>query len=156
MVGRFQYIFCPTNTACPISWIKQRQMYKDPTIHPREPVQTIQWVNKWIHPWCNSAWTHLWRFSITPNDESYDERLKQLLSTYGLKHICLSTVYNWMEKLGFKYKEWKKGYSVDGHERKDTVQYCSKFVEQYLTYEHRMFHWIQIPLEESLCWKRKG
>ena len=44
-------------------------------------------------------------FSITPNDESYDERLKQLLSTYGLKCICLSTVYNWMEKLGFKYEE---------------------------------------------------
>jgi len=78
------------------------------------------------------------------------------LSTYGLKHICLSTVYNWMEKLGFKYEEKKKGYHVDEHERKDTVNYHRKFVySNTLPMSIECSIGYKYHLKKVWIWKRK-
>jgi hypothetical protein len=44
---------------------------------------------------------------------------------------------------------WRKGYCVDGHERKATVQYRWDFCERYLLRKYQVFCWIQIPLEEA-------
>jgi hypothetical protein len=54
-----------------------------------------------------------------------------------------------MLQLGFRYETRRKGYYVDGHERKATVQYQWDFCERYLLLERQMFRWIQIPLEEA-------
>ena len=95
MVGRFQYIFCPTNTACPISWINTKtnvqklQQYACQNLHQLYGKLISKYIHNIILPELVFE-----AFSITPNDESYDERLKQLLSTHGLKCICFSTVYN--------------------------------------------------------------
>jgi hypothetical protein len=43
--------------------------------------------------------------------------------------------HGWMLQLGFRYKTWRKGYYVDGHERKATVQYWWDFCEHYLLLE---------------------
>mmetsp|Transcript_10558 Transcript_10558/g.15234 ORF Transcript_10558/g.15234 Transcript_10558/m.15234 type:complete len:110 (-) Transcript_10558:118-447(-) len=61
----------------------------------------------------------------------------------------MNTVCNWMNNLGFKYCQRRKGYYVDIHEKPATVEYRRKFVERYLKYERRAHRWIQIPLEES-------
>ena len=53
-----------------------------------------------------------------------------------------------MLKLGFRYETRRKGYYVDGHERKATVQYRWDFCDRYLSLECRMFRWIQVSLEE--------
>ena len=78
-----------------------------------------------------------------------ENELQQLLKTYRLTCICLSTVYRWMKKLGFNYEPRKKGYYVDGHEKEATISYRWRFVERYLQYEQRMFRWIQIMQEEA-------
>ena len=54
-----------------------------------------------------------------------------------------------MLKLGFRYEIRRKGYYVDGHERKATVQYRWDFCDRYLSLERRMFRWIQVSLEEA-------
>ena len=55
-----------------------------------------------------------------------------------------------MLKLGFRYETRRKGYYVDGHERKATVQYRWDFYNRYLLLERRMFRWIQaVSLEEA-------
>ncbi len=45
---------------------------------------------------------------------------------------------------------------MDGHEREVTVNYRWRFVQRYLTYERRMFRWIQIPLDEALELEEAG
>jgi hypothetical protein len=90
----------------------------------------------------------------TPTDESYQSDVKLLLKRFGLTSICLGTVCSWMKKLGFKYEQRRKAYSVDGHERPATVEYHKKFVERYLMYERRAHQWIQIPLDEEM--EKKG
>ena len=47
-----------------------------------------------------------------------DDALSQddLLHLFGLKKICLTTVWKWMEYMGFSYDERKKSYFSDCHE----------------------------------------
>ena len=54
--------------------------------------------------------------------EEYEKALKHLLNHYGLTCICLSTVYKWMQQLGFCYKGQEKGYYMDGHKKPTTIK----------------------------------
>ncbi|CAG8742762.1 17712_t:CDS:2 [Rhizophagus irregularis] len=45
---------------------------------------------------------------------------------------------NWLNKMGFEFKQFKKGVYVDGHERPDVIAYRSKFLEQMASYEKLM------------------
>ncbi len=90
------------------------------------------------------------------NPEKYDESVAKLMQEHGLKKICPSTIYGWMKLLNFKYEPRKKGYYVDGHEKPVTIEYCNSFVKRYLTYEHQMYHWIQLTAEESKEMEAKG
>ena len=58
--------------------------------------------------------------------------VQQLLHENGLNRICISTIYKWMERLGFRYETRKKCYYVDGHEATETQQYRKRFIEWYL------------------------
>ena len=42
--------------------------------------------------------------------EAYDNELQKILGSYGLTSICPSTIYRWMNLLGFKYEQRKKGF----------------------------------------------
>ncbi len=61
-----------------------------------------------------------------------------------------------MKKLGFNYEPQKIGYFVDGHEKEETISYHWRFIERYLQYEQRMFHWIQVTQEEAQELEEKG
>ena len=79
---------------------------------------------------------------VRENDKEhgeYDNELRKILGTYGLTCICPSTIYRWMNILGFKYEQRKKGYYVDGHEKPATVEYRKLFVKCYLAQEHQVF-----------------
>ena len=89
------------------------------------------------------------KFKVSKDDTEYKVNLKIMLNEYGLTNICPITVYRWMINLGFRYKERRKGYYVDGHERPATIEYRNKFVKRYLQYEQRMFRWIQITKARS-------
>ena len=54
-----------------------------------------------------------------------------------------------MLQLGFRHETRRKGYYVDGHEKKATVEYRWDFCERYLLLERQMLRWIQIPVEEA-------
>ena len=72
-----------------------------------------------------------------------------LLNENGLTKLSLSTIYRWIDALGYKYNERKKCYYVDNHESIDNVQYRNSFLKRYFSYELRAHRWIQISLEES-------
>jgi hypothetical protein len=84
------------------------------------------------------------------SESEHEEEKLKLFHEYGLKE-CLShsTTHRWMLQLGFRYKTRRKGYYVDGHERKTMVQYQWDFCERYLLLERQIFCRIQIPLEEA-------
>jgi hypothetical protein len=54
-----------------------------------------------------------------------------------------------MLHLGFRHETRRKGYYVDGHEKKATVDYRWDFCERYLLLERQMFRWIQVSFEEA-------
>ena len=77
--------------------------------------------------------------SITVDDILKENRLTKL---------SLSTVYRWLERLGFKYEPRKKCYYVDGHEKPNTIAYQEKYVKRYLQRKILMHQWIQLPKDQ--------
>ena len=47
------------------------------------------------------------------DDDVISASKKEFLKFYGLKEICIGTVYRWMTALGIKYDSRKKNYYVD-------------------------------------------
>ncbi len=58
-------------------------------------------------------------YALEPNSEGYEQSLLELLKKYNLTCISPLTITRWMEKLGFKYEQRKKGYYVGVNGRKD-------------------------------------
>jgi hypothetical protein len=83
------------------------------------------------------------------SDKEYEVEAKKFLASYGLTCVCFTTVYRWMLKIGFKHETRRKGYYVDGHEKKGTIEYRWAFCDRYLALERRMHRWIQVPLKEA-------
>jgi alpha-amylase/alpha-mannosidase (GH57 family) len=83
------------------------------------------------------------------SDSEFEEEKLKLFQEYGLNCLCHTTTYRWMLQLGFCYEMRRKGYYVDGHEKKATVDYRWDFCERYLLLERQMFRWIQVSLEEA-------
>ena len=71
------------------------------------------------------------------NDEN--QTRESILAKYRIKNLCMCTIYNWMEALGFKYSLRRKTYYVDGHEQPDNVAACVEYIDKYLKYERRCF-----------------
>jgi len=72
-----------------------------------------------------------------------DEIFPRLLISTN-KPLYRSTIYRWLPKLGFFKSEVKKGVYVDGHERKDVVQYRQKvFLPLMLKLESYAWHYIE-------------
>ena len=79
-------------------------------------------------------------------DENFDQ--DKLFHEYNLKTLAPSTVYMWMEKLGYKYQHHRKCYYVNSHESPENVAYRSLFIDRYFQYELRSYRWISISREE--------
>jgi hypothetical protein len=89
------------------------------------------------------------------NEELYIEKAKEILKEYGLTCIDPSTVYRWLQKLGFRYEPRQKGYYVDGHEKPAIIEYRKQFITIYLSYEQRAHRWIQISSSEAVQLEEK-
>ena len=85
----------------------------------------------------------------TSDSHEFEEEKIKLLREYGLSCLCHTTTYRWMLQLGFQYETRRKGYYVDGHEKKATVEYRWDFCQRYLSLERQMFRWIQVSLDEA-------
>ena len=51
--------------------------------------------------------------------------------------IHVRTARRWLSKLSWRYSQKKKGMYIDGHERKDVVEYRNNFVKRWKEYEKR-------------------
>ncbi|RPA79191.1 hypothetical protein BJ508DRAFT_363381 [Ascobolus immersus RN42] len=50
--------------------------------------------------------------------------------TYARNSVTERQIRRWLHKLGYSWKDIRKGVYIDGHEREDVVEYRAKFVEQ--------------------------
>jgi len=75
---------------------------------------------------------------------SMEEHCKKILQK---QHVSHSTVQNWMKALGYSYKEHKKTFYCDAHERQDTIEYRDAYLKRYLLeYEPYMLRWVQVKM----------
>ena len=78
---------------------------------------------------------------------SYDE----LLHMFDLKTLSISTVWRWLQLLGYKYCENKRNYYTDGHEREDVVKdRNNRFLIAYFKNERRTHRWVQISEKDAI------
>ena len=83
--------------------------------------------------------------------------LNSLLQENGLKILNKRTIYNWLRRLGYKYKTNGKGFYTDGHERPETVKYREEFVKKYLNeYEMKCARWFQIKETDYQLWQNNN
>ena len=74
---------------------------------------------------------------------------EEMLAYLGLKSISPSTVWNWMQLLGYKYSETKKCYYVDGHENEENINARKRFIADYWRNEIRAHRWVQLSEEQA-------
>ena len=55
--------------------------------------------------------------------------------------ISVRTSHRWLAKLGWQYGKQQNGMYIDGHERKDVVEYRQKFVDRFQQYEQCFHIW---------------
>jgi hypothetical protein len=80
------------------------------------------------------------------NLPSYDE----LLGMLDLKRVCASTVWQWLQLMGYKYDENRRCYYTDGHEREDAVKDQNKrFLTHYFKLECRAHRLVQLTEEKA-------
>jgi hypothetical protein len=71
------------------------------------------------------------------------------LLEHGIRNFSIPTCWRWLHRLGFSYNTQRKGYYVDGHERRDVVACREQFFRDYLTkLEPRCRRWVQFTASE--------
>ncbi|GLB43911.1 hypothetical protein LshimejAT787_1500950 [Lyophyllum shimeji] len=72
----------------------------------------------------------------------YCEKPHVLARLKRTKTISLATARRWMEKMGYRWKKNFRGQYVDGHERKDVVEYRQNvFLPAMKAFEERLRQW---------------
>ena len=60
----------------------------------------------------------------------------------GKLSVTVSTAVRWLRKLGFEWREVRKGVFIDGHEKEDVVDYRTHtFIPRWTELEPRMPQW---------------
>ena len=81
-----------------------------------------------------------WRESQT--DENIINRSANSVTREVEQTIGSRTARRWLRKLGFKYKEYRKGIYNDGHERQDVKDYRDKeFLPRMAAYQDQFLRW---------------
>ena len=70
-------------------------------------------------------------------EEAFDEVCNEEVGRkegkpFGKVSLKARTAREWLNRLGYRWKDIKKGVFVDGHERADVVEYRKVFVERFL------------------------
>ncbi|KAF5310155.1 hypothetical protein D9619_010553 [Psilocybe cf. subviscida] len=74
-------------------------------------------------------------------DYMQSTEMQQKLDKMGAKKktISLRTAQCWLHKMGWRYGRKRNGMYVDGQEREDVVEYREEFIEQWKSYNKRMY-----------------
>jgi hypothetical protein len=76
----------------------------------------------------------------------------ETMAQFGLKKpISLATAHRWMKCLGYRWMTNPSGQYVDGHEKKDVVDYRQKtFLPRWMSIEERTRKWMDNRKEEKI------
>jgi hypothetical protein len=67
-----------------------------------------------------------------------------------LKRVCSSTVWQWLQLMGYKNDNNHYCYYTDGHEQQDAVDDHNKwFLVQYFRHKHQAHRWLQLTKEKA-------
>ncbi|CAJ0849583.1 3996_t:CDS:2 [Entrophospora sp. SA101] len=79
-----------------------------------------------------SSYLHSKKFKVSPMlvKKYFEEHILPVLHIEVPFTISVRTAACWMNKLGFYYKQYKKGIYFDGHNCEDVVMYKAKFLKQ--------------------------
>ena len=64
--------------------------------------------------------------------------------------MCPKTIFNWMRKLGFSYKEHVKSYYTDRHESPENILARCEYIKWYFGIEINCFRWVQLTEKQAM------
>ena len=64
--------------------------------------------------------------------------------------VSESSALSWAHRLGLKFSKRRKGYYVDGHDRKDVLQHRKQWLQTEKQLELRQYLWIQMYFDDAL------
>lgn len=126
---------------------------------PESKIKLRKWANRHLETISCEAVANEMKRNIIP--KIYDTYVRSLpphqnkpsyesfLNCFGLKKICVSTVWRWMHYLGYTFDERKKCYFTDRHEDVENVTCRKEFVKTYFEYEKRAYRWVHITEERA-------
>ena len=79
---------------------------------------------------------------------------EDFLHLFGLRKICLSSAWKWMNHMGFSYDERQKSYFSDCHENNSNEDYWKQILKKYYDIEKRTYRRIQTSKELAKNWRR--
>ena len=76
-------------------------------------------------------------------------KIQDLFKNVGINRPSISkcTVHHWLGALGWQYGKQKNSMYIDGHERKDVVQYRTVYVDRFKQYEQQFHLWDENGVE---------
>jgi hypothetical protein len=83
-------------------------------------------------------------------EEVHREEIERREGRHGRKvSIKARTAREWLNRLGYRWKNVKKGVYVDGHERVDVVEYRKIFVKQFMEMSKYAREWEEVKDEKG-------
>ena len=83
-------------------------------------------------------------------DGSTKYTMTSFLKILNLTEIHPTTALRWLGLLGFKFEPLKKTYYNDKHEEPENVDDRKQFINSYLNWEFRAFHWVQLSDTDAI------
>ena len=75
---------------------------------------------------------------------------KQFKNCLGISTLAPSTIWRWMQYLGYEHSEVKKCYYVDNHKAEENVNYRNnEFLPEYWKTEIRSYRWTQLTVAQA-------
>jgi hypothetical protein len=88
-----------------------------------------------------------------------NELIPSKFGVQNISKISERTANNWMHKIGYIFGTWKKGVYIDGHERKDVVEYrkefCERMIELFKKSKYYEGNSMDIVIEPELSGERE-
>ncbi|KAG0634555.1 hypothetical protein HOY80DRAFT_1059820 [Tuber brumale] len=135
-----------------VSWVKRRQIEKPKQRNHQRIISMLKDAETIlpVHTYINSVGERLTSGGLAraimeywcANNNDISNRSVSNVTREVEKAISSSTALRWIQKLGFKWKEYQKGVYNDGHERADVKRYWEGvFLSHLELYQDRLIKW---------------
>ena len=84
-------------------------------------------------------------------NHQYMPSYEELTPMLDINELGYTTVWMWLQDIGYNYDENKRSYHTGGHKREDVVKdYNEKFLVYYFTIERRAYRWVQLLFDDAV------